>query len=101
MRKSKSTGNFFICLFYNLILNIDRAIPAVIFLALHFWLGISLWWFWIVLGLWFISIAGRMILIGWAEGFSSDLEPYKENKNPYSAGKYQSKIKNKTDDKEG
>ena len=84
MRKTKSGGGFFLCLLVNLLLNLQWSIPAWILLVLHFWLEISIWWFVGGLAFWILSILADMWLIGWASDCSSQKDPPKENKNPYS-----------------
>jgi len=88
MRSFKRSGSFLLCLLVNLLLNLEWSIPAWILLALHRWLGLSWWWFIGGLGLWVLRVLAGMWLMGWAIGCSREKEPPKENKNPYSAGKY-------------
>ena len=84
MRKTARTGNFLLCLLINLLLNLEWSIPAWILLALHFWLGISIWWFIGGLACWILSILVDMWIIGWAANCGNRKDPPKENKNPYS-----------------
>ena len=84
MRKTKRGGGFFLCLIINLLLNLEWSIPAWILLALHCWLGISIWWFVGALAFWVLSILTNMWLIGWAASCGNEKDPPKENKNPYS-----------------
>ena len=86
MRRTKRTGNFFLCLLINILLNLEGSIPAWILLILHFCIGISILWFWLALALWIIYLLVWMKIIGWA-GRCSTPDPPKENKNPYSVGK--------------
>ena len=86
MRRTKRTGNFFLCLLFNMMLNFEGTIPAWILLILHFCIGISIFWFWLALALWIIYLLVWMKIIGWA-GRCSTPDPPKENKNPYSAGR--------------
>ena len=86
MRRTKRTGNFFLCLLINIMLNLEGSIPAWILLILHFCIGISILWFWLALALWIIYLLVWMKIIGWA-GRCSTPDPPKENKNPYSVGK--------------
>ena len=83
MRRSDA-GNFLLCLLFNLLLNLEWSIPAWILLALHYWLGISIRWFWGGLAFWVLSILADMWLIGWAARCGDQKDPPKENKNPYS-----------------
>ena len=85
MRKTRRSANFFLCLLINLLLNLEWSIPAWILLALHFWLGISIWWFVGGLALWILGILLGMKLMGWAAACGSEKDPPKANKNPYSA----------------
>ncbi len=70
-----------------MIFNLDWLIPAVIFLVLHFWIGLPIWIFWLSLGIWLLVITILTFFIGWAAGMGSETEVKKENKNPYSANK--------------
>lgn len=88
MRRIKSKGNFLLNLVINLAINLDGTIPAFVLLALHFWLGISIIWFWVLLGVWLVSLIFRMIFINWVSDCSNEHEKNRQNKNPYSAAKY-------------
>lgn len=85
MRRTKRSGSFFLCLLINLLLNLEWSIPAWIFLGLHLWLDISLWWFAGGLGFWLLSVLSGMWIMGWAARCGSEKDPPRENKNPYSA----------------
>ena len=87
MRKTKRSGNFFLCLLINMLLNLEGLIPAVILLVLHFLLGWSIWWAFIAAAVWFLWLVIWMKLIGWAGDCGSTPDPPKENKNPYSVKK--------------
>ena len=87
MRKTKRTGNFFLCLLINMLLNLEGLIPAVILLILHFLLGWPIWWAVIAAAVWIIWLFIWMKLIGWADDCGSTPDPPKENKNPYSVKK--------------
>ena len=84
MRRTKNSGGFFLCLLINLLLNLEWSIPAWILLALHFWLDISLWWFAGGMAFWILCVLSGMWIMGWAASCSSEKDPPKENKNPYS-----------------
>lgn len=84
MRRTKRSGSFWLCLLINMVLNLEWTIPAWILLALHFWLGWSIWWFVLALALWLINILFWMKVMGWAADCSNTPDPPKENKNPYS-----------------
>jgi hypothetical protein len=87
MRRTKRSGSFWLCLLINMVLNLEWTIPAWILLALHFWLGWSIWWFVLALALWLIDIPFWMKVMGWAADCSNTPDPPKENKNPYSVRK--------------
>ena len=76
--------NFLICLAINLLLNLRWSIPAWVLLGLHFWFGISLWWFIGALGAWILGNVFWMWVLGWAIDCGNRKDPPKENKNPYS-----------------
>lgn len=84
MRKTKRTGNFLVCLLFNMFLNFEWSIPAWVLLILHFWVGLPLICFWIAFAAWIIIMLSWMSIIGWASDCSSQPDPPKENKNPYS-----------------
>ena len=71
-----------------MLLNLESVIPAVILLILHFWLGWSVWWAVLAFGLWIIYLVIWMDIVGWARKCGNTPDPWKENKNPYSYGKY-------------
>ncbi len=92
MRRTGRSGSFLLCLLLNLLLNLEWSIPAFILLALHFWLGISIWWFVGGLAFWILSVLSGMWFMGWAIDCGKEKDPPKENKNPYSVkGKYNEK----------
>ncbi|MGN0114104.1 MAG: hypothetical protein ACI396_02130 [Acutalibacteraceae bacterium] len=86
MRRTKRSGSFLLCLLINTLLNLEGLIPAAILLVLHFWLGLSIWWAVLAVGLWIIGIIIWMKIIGWAGKCGSTPDMPKENKNPYSVG---------------
>lgn len=86
MRRTKRGGNFLLCLLFNMLLNLEWAIPGIILLVLHFWLGWSIWWSVAAFALWILIIIFWMFIIGWAGNCSNTPDPPKENKNPYSVG---------------
>ena len=73
-----------LCLLTNLLLNLEWSIPVWLLLGLHFWLGISIWWFIGGLVVWVLAILVGMKLMGWAAACGRQKDPPKENKNPYS-----------------
>ena len=84
MRSSQRATSFLLCLLFNLLLNLDRSVPAWVLLALHFVLGWSMLWFWLALGLWLLAVVGWTCFMGFAARNSNAPKPYRENKNPYS-----------------
>ena len=69
-----------------MLLNLEWSIPALILLALHYILDISIIWFFIALGVWILVLISWMWIMGWATTCSNTPDPPKENKNPYSVG---------------
>lgn len=90
MRRTKRNSGFFICLLINMLLNLEWTIPAWILLGLHFWIGLSVWWFVGALAIWIAVISCWTGILSWA-GKCSTADKPRENKNPYSAGKYDPK----------
>ena len=84
MRRTRRDGSFALCLLINLLLNLEWSIPAWILLALHAWLGISVWWFVGGLCFWLATVLCGMWIMGWAADCGRQKDPPKENKNPYS-----------------
>ena len=96
MKRLRKSGNFFLALLFNMILNLEWTIPAWILLGCHFWFDWSIRWFWIALALWPVVILIRMMVMGWLVHLGNQPDPPKENKNPYSVG---AKTKDGTDNK--
>ena len=86
MKRLRKSGNFFLALLFNMLLNLEWTIPAWILLACHFLFGWKILWFWIALGVWLLNILLWMDILGWAARCGSEKDPPKENKNPYSVG---------------
>lgn len=86
MKRLRNSGNFFLALLVNMILNLEWTIPAWILLACHFLFGWKILWFWIALGVWLLNILLWMDIMGRAERCGSEKDPPKPNKNPYSVG---------------
>ena len=84
MRTTKRSGNFLLCFLINLLLNFEWSIPAWILLALHFLLGIPIWWFIGGLGFWILAIFSEMWIMGLMISVGNEPLPEKPNKNPYS-----------------
>lgn len=85
MRRTGRGGGFFLCLIFNMILNIEWSIPAWILLALHFFFDISIWWFVGGLVFWVLCILSGMWIMGWAADCAAEKDPPRKNKNPYSS----------------
>ena len=71
----------------SLLMNFVCSIPAWVLLVLHFWLEISIWWFVGGLAFWLICTVFTISLTKFANKCSSEKDPPKENKNPYSKTK--------------
>ena len=89
MRQRAKNGNFLINLLFNILLNLEGFIPAIILIILHFVLGLSLWWAALAAALFVLSIIVRMMIIGYANKCGNTPEVKHENKNPYSIGNKQ------------
>lgn len=87
MRTTNLDGGFLLCLFFNILLNLEGLIPAVILFGFHFLFGLSIWWSVFAIGLWILSIVFWMYFMRHARKAAGTPDPPKENKNPYSAGK--------------
>lgn len=83
MRRTKRKGGFFLCLIFNMLLNLDGLIPAAVLLVLHFVIDLSVWWAVAAAAIWIAWQVVWMLFIGFA-GRCSVPDPPKENKNPYS-----------------
>ena len=86
MKEYRRRGNFFLCLLVNMLLALPWTIPAWVLLAVHFWKGISIWWFAGTMGLWLLGVLFSVWFLQWAAKCGSEQDPPKENKNPYSKG---------------
>ena len=84
MKIKKSSRGFLLSLLISLVFNLEWTVPAWIFLGLHFWKGISLWWFVGSIILWVIFVALRILVFGSLTRAGNYKDPPKENKNPYS-----------------
>ncbi len=84
MRKTRRNGGFFVCLFFNLLLNLEGIVPAILLLVLHFVLDWSVWWAVLAFVLWVLGIVFWMKFMGWASDCGNTPDPPKPNKNPYS-----------------
>lgn len=84
MRRMRNDGGFLLCLIVNLIFNIEWSIPAWICLAVHFIWDLSIWYFIVLIGIWFLYILIVTCVLCWISRCGN--EPIMENKNvnPYS-----------------
>jgi len=82
--KIKKSKGFLLSLLISLLFNLEWTVPAWIFLALHLWKGISLWWFVGSIILWVIFVTVRILVFGSLTRAGNYKDPPKENKNPYS-----------------
>lgn len=86
MRRSGVSGGFFLCLLMNIVFNLDKALPAVILLILHFSLGLSVIWFWAAIGIWLMWIIIVTSFLKWVNHCGNSMPVnVNSNKNPYSA----------------
>ena len=66
MRRTSRSGSFFVCLVFNMLLNLEGLIPAAVLLVLHYVLDWSLWLTFAAVGLWVLYLVAWMAVIGWA-----------------------------------
>ena len=88
MRQPKRQSGFVLSVLLTLLFNLEWTIPAWICLALHFIIGLSLWYFVIALGLWVLLIVTKSLILRLLNKAGNIKDPPKENKNPYSAKEY-------------
>lgn len=88
MRQPKRQSGFLLSLLLTLLFNLEWTIPAWIFLALHFWKGISILWFICSILLWILFVMLKLFVFGSLTRAGNYKDPPKENKNPYSSGGY-------------
>lgn len=86
MRRPKRSGGFFLCLLFNMLMNIEWLIPFAILLVLHFCLELSVWWAVGAAVAWLLYIILWSVFVSWAGSCGSAQDLPKENKNPYSVG---------------
>ena len=86
MKKPQISGGFWLSLLLSMLFNLEWTIPAWILLAMHYWRGWPIKWFWIALAAWVVIIWARMSLLSTLSRWSNEKDPVKENKNPYSVG---------------
>ena len=80
----KKGSGFIFSVLLCLVFNLEWTVPAWIFLALHFWKGISLWWFGGSIILWIVFVLLKSFVFGSLTRAGNYKDPPKENKNPYS-----------------
>ena len=88
MRQPKRQSGFVLSLLLTLLFNLEWTIPAWIFLALHFWKGISILWFICSMLLWIAFVMLKLLVFGSLTRAGNYKDLPKENKNPYSSGGY-------------
>ncbi len=86
MKRTRKGGGFWFCLLFNLLLNAQWSLPALLCLGLHFWLGLSIWWFITTLGLWVLLTVLWMLFFGWSAGLESPADRLRTNKRPPQGG---------------
>ena len=90
IRYGKACLQFIAALFLNVLFHWEGTIPAWNLLVLHFVFGLSLKWFRIALGIWFVGILVWMRISGWfldrVNRCGSHETPPQKNVNPYSVG---------------
>lgn len=82
--EKKEHGGFFLCLLWHILLYSLGTIPAWVLLVLHFTIGLSIVWFWVALGVWFLGVLIRTLLVIFARYGGEHRMESPENKNPYS-----------------
>ena len=80
----RKARGFFLCLLWNALILFPGTVPAWILLALHFAAGLPIVWFWAALGVWFLAVVLRSLLVVFARYAGAHRIPVPENKNPYS-----------------
>ncbi|MBQ7060228.1 MAG: hypothetical protein IJM85_00445 [Clostridia bacterium] len=86
-KRGSKLRDFLFGLFFFFLLRVDMllfSVPVWALLILHFTAGLHIRWFWIALGIYFLSGLLRYLLILFGRWGGSSEEPKKENKNPYS-----------------
>lgn len=87
MRTVKRKTNIVSTILFNLLLNLEGLLPALIFLALHFIFDISIVWAGGFAAFWLTRIIVKTLLLSFACRCGNEKTPYRENKNPYSVKK--------------
>ena len=96
MRKSRSSGGFFLCFFLNILLNFEWTVPGFALLGLYLWLRYD-WLLWCMIGAFSLFI---LYVLLWTlflklinKGGNVKTE-HRENKNPYSQKAYTPQSRN-------
>lgn len=84
MRRSASNHGFLLCLLINMLFRFEWALAAIVFMAIHFWLGWPLFPAWTALGIWIMHGLLVTLVISMANRAGNESEPVRPNKNPYS-----------------
>ncbi len=84
MKEPKRKRGLFLSFLISLVFNLEWTVPAWIFLGLHFWKGISIWWFVGSIALWVLFVMLKAFVFGSLTRAGNYKDPPKENKNPYS-----------------
>lgn len=77
-------GGFLLSLCINAVFCLSWTVPAWLLLALHFWKGWSLAWFFGALGLWLLAVFLKTLILSLLARGASAPEPRTVNRNPYS-----------------
>lgn len=80
MKASKISKGFFLSILINLLINWMGSIPAWILLALHFWLGVPIFLFWIALFIWFARHFLFVLIMSAIHGFAYKLKDKRNEK---------------------
>lgn len=81
----KRFGNWLLYLLINMLFHWEGSIPAWVLLMLHYFVGLSLWWFWLALGLWILGLNLWMAVFSWA-GSAKPLPGPKPYRGPSVTG---------------
>ena len=77
-------GGFLCSLCIHAVFYLSWTVPAWLLLALHFWKGWSLAWFFGALGLWLLAVLLKTLVLSLLARGASAPEPRTANRNPYS-----------------
>ncbi len=85
MRRATSSDGFLIGYIISVMWNIGWGLLALILWALHYLLGLPLFFTFIALAVWLLKALVATSLVYWAASSAADPTPKRENRNPYSA----------------